>query len=138
MSLPVTDEFPRPKTVGEADHAIMKPPPFWAAFEEPHSAEMPAPDSLGSTKTITATREEDDQDDSVLDPSDFRPRVLHTLTQTLTKMREEQDQDAPLAPAGAVPRSAHVATQTITEMREEVDQDQPLRHLLALPRTGTP
>lgn len=123
--------------------------PFWAAFEEPaalgratacsSSAQSQCGTSqptylpsLSGTRTLTSTREQDDQD---ADPERLTaiPPAVARGARTMTRMREEPDQDQCGLSASGL--AVGTKTMTITETREEQDQDPPRHQILGLPRS---
>jgi len=128
-------------------------PSFWAAFEERPDAivsdmsaktqtrareepDQRAAHSSDPTRTLTATREEDDQDPGLHGLASI-PRAAGSQTQTNTKTREEQDQDPVRSGLAAVQRVTSMSTKTVTEVgREEPDQNESAHRLAAIPRAG--
>lgn len=98
---------------------------FWSHFEEPTS-EASEIAAIAPTKTVTATREEDDQDQP-LDGYRAVPRIDDDMrTKTITETREESDQDRSCCGfTTPLVTSSGLGTTTFTKTREEADQDEP-------------
>jgi len=112
----------------------MKITSCWSHFEERvASALADSTTNATGTKTLTAAREEDDQDVATADFAAIPGSTL-LATMTITQAREEMDQDPPGTNYGAILVHSHTGTETVTKAeREEADQDAACRGYQTLP-----